>query len=286
MARTRTTLVDPDVRFFAALADPTRLAILRELAGADQVCACDFTSCCDVRQPTVSHHLRVLREAGIIESERRGTWIYYRLGSRRRRSPEGVRGRARGPRPAHPGERAAQARDDAADRLPPEAKPCLNGRSAALEQVRRAPASGAFPSRALIGRTVSIRTSAPFFSGSDCAPIIQAASSLKSGSWPDEHRPFGLAQRRTGSPRWPRRRGRRRAARRSSPPRRGSRRRCAAVSRARTLGEVTIAPGRNPSSARNRPSRRDCFSPLLDSGRASSDPVQASGSPASAWRSR
>ena len=79
MARTRTTLVDPDVRFFAALADPTRLAILRELAGADQVCACDFTSCCDVRQPTVSHHLKVLREAGIIDSERRGTWIYYRL---------------------------------------------------------------------------------------------------------------------------------------------------------------------------------------------------------------
>jgi ArsR family transcriptional regulator, arsenate/arsenite/antimonite-responsive transcriptional repressor len=79
MARTRTALVDPDVRFFAALADPTRLAIVRELAGADQVCACDFTTCCDVRQPTVSHHLRVLREAGVIESERRGTWIYYRL---------------------------------------------------------------------------------------------------------------------------------------------------------------------------------------------------------------
>jgi ArsR family transcriptional regulator, arsenate/arsenite/antimonite-responsive transcriptional repressor len=79
MARTSTKLVDPDVRFFAALADPTRLAIVRELAGADQVCACDFTSCCDVRQPTVSHHLRVLREAGIIDSERRGTWIYYRL---------------------------------------------------------------------------------------------------------------------------------------------------------------------------------------------------------------
>jgi len=79
MPRAKTTLVDPDVRFFAALADPTRLAIIRELGGADQVCACDFTSCCDVRQPTVSHHLRVLREAGVIESERRGTWIYYRL---------------------------------------------------------------------------------------------------------------------------------------------------------------------------------------------------------------
>lgn len=79
VTRTRSTQPDPDVRLFQALADPTRLAILRELAGAAEVCACDFTSCCDVRQPTVSHHLRVLREAGIIESERRGTWIYYRL---------------------------------------------------------------------------------------------------------------------------------------------------------------------------------------------------------------
>jgi ArsR family transcriptional regulator len=52
---------------------------VRELAEADQVCACDFTSCCDVRQPTVSHHLRILREAGVIESERRGTSIFYRL---------------------------------------------------------------------------------------------------------------------------------------------------------------------------------------------------------------
>jgi ArsR family transcriptional regulator len=79
MARSKTTLLDPDVRLFQALADPTRLAIVRELAGAPEVCACDFTTCCDVRQPTVSHHLRVLREAGVVETERRGTWIYYRL---------------------------------------------------------------------------------------------------------------------------------------------------------------------------------------------------------------
>jgi ArsR family transcriptional regulator len=79
MARTKTTQTDPDVRLFQALADPTRLAILRELAGSLEVCACDLTTCCDVRQPTVSHHLRVLREAGIVDSERRGTWIYYRL---------------------------------------------------------------------------------------------------------------------------------------------------------------------------------------------------------------
>ena len=79
MARTKTTLVDPDVRLFQALADPTRLAIVRELAGAPEVCACDFTSCCDVRQPTVSHHLKVLREAGAVVSERRGSFVFYRI---------------------------------------------------------------------------------------------------------------------------------------------------------------------------------------------------------------
>ena len=79
MPRTKTTLVDPDVQLLGALAHPTRLAILRELSGSAEVCAYDFTMCCDVRQPTVSHHLKILKEAGIIEAERRGTWIYYRL---------------------------------------------------------------------------------------------------------------------------------------------------------------------------------------------------------------
>ena len=70
---------DPDVLLLQAAADPTRLAILRQLSDFDEVCACDFTACCDVSQPTVSHHLKVLREAGWIDSERRGTWIYYSL---------------------------------------------------------------------------------------------------------------------------------------------------------------------------------------------------------------
>ncbi len=70
---------DPDVRLLQALADPIRLTIVRELAGQPEVCACDFTSCCDVSQPTISHHLKVLREADVIEGERRGTWIFYRL---------------------------------------------------------------------------------------------------------------------------------------------------------------------------------------------------------------
>src|SRR5690349_16823774 len=79
MPRPKVTIVDPDVRLLQALADPTRLAIVRELAGSTEVCACDFTSCCEVAQPTVSHHLKVLREAGWVSSERRGTWIWYRL---------------------------------------------------------------------------------------------------------------------------------------------------------------------------------------------------------------
>lgn len=79
MARTRTTSLDPEVRLLSALADPTRLAIVRQLAQDVETCACDFTACCDVGQPTVSHHLRVLREAGIVTSERRGQWIFYRL---------------------------------------------------------------------------------------------------------------------------------------------------------------------------------------------------------------
>lgn len=79
MTRTRSPITDPDVRLLAALADPTRLAIVRELAASTETCACDFTATCDVGQPTVSHHLRVLREAGVVTSERRGQWIFYRL---------------------------------------------------------------------------------------------------------------------------------------------------------------------------------------------------------------
>lgn len=79
MTRTRTTSLDPEVRLLSALADPTRLAIVRQLAQDVETCACDFTSSCDVGQPTVSHHLRVLREAGVVASERRGQWIFYRL---------------------------------------------------------------------------------------------------------------------------------------------------------------------------------------------------------------
>jgi ArsR family transcriptional regulator, arsenate/arsenite/antimonite-responsive transcriptional repressor len=64
---------------FKALADPTRVAIINSLAAADEVCVCNLTGTFALSQPTISHHLKILREAGLVESSRRGTWAYYRL---------------------------------------------------------------------------------------------------------------------------------------------------------------------------------------------------------------
>ena len=63
-----------------AIADPHRLTMLATLAAAaDEVCVCDFTDALPLNQPTVSHHLRILRESELVTCERRGTWVYYRL---------------------------------------------------------------------------------------------------------------------------------------------------------------------------------------------------------------
>jgi ArsR family transcriptional regulator, arsenate/arsenite/antimonite-responsive transcriptional repressor len=71
---------EPDVQLLQAMADPVRLSIVRQLgARPEAVCACDFTECCTVSQPTVSHHLKVLFEAGLLGRERRGRWVYYAL---------------------------------------------------------------------------------------------------------------------------------------------------------------------------------------------------------------
>ena len=70
---------DPDVLLLQGAADPTRLTILRQLSASNGVCACDFTACCDVGQPTVSHHLKVLRETGWVRSERKASWVWYYL---------------------------------------------------------------------------------------------------------------------------------------------------------------------------------------------------------------
>ena len=69
-----------DAGLFKALGDPHRLTMLAILARAqDEVCVCDFTSALPLNQPTVSHHLKILRDVGLVTCERRGTWVYYRL---------------------------------------------------------------------------------------------------------------------------------------------------------------------------------------------------------------
>ncbi len=68
---------------FKALADETRLAILKQLRERGEICACDFQACCTLAQPTVSHHLRVLREAGLVNADKRGLWVYYTLNTAR-----------------------------------------------------------------------------------------------------------------------------------------------------------------------------------------------------------
>ena len=66
---------------FKALADPTRVQLLHLVAGAgrDEACVCDLTDSVELSQPTVSHHLRILVEAGLLTRERRGTWAWYRV---------------------------------------------------------------------------------------------------------------------------------------------------------------------------------------------------------------
>lgn len=68
-------------RVFKALGDPVRLRLLSMIASraGGEVCVCDLTPAFDLSQPTISHHLKLLREAGLIAAERRGTWVYYRL---------------------------------------------------------------------------------------------------------------------------------------------------------------------------------------------------------------
>ena len=66
---------------FAALGDPVRLRVLSMLAAADEgeVCVCNFVEPLGKSQPTISHHLRVLSEAGLVHGERRGKWVWYSL---------------------------------------------------------------------------------------------------------------------------------------------------------------------------------------------------------------
>jgi ArsR family transcriptional regulator len=78
----RTTAVE----VFKALADPTRFEIFRFVAAQDApICACDVVDRFQVSQPTISHHMKVLRDAGLVSVSRRGVWAYYAV------DPQGLR---------------------------------------------------------------------------------------------------------------------------------------------------------------------------------------------------
>ncbi len=66
---------------FKALSDPVRLRILSLIASHEggECCVCDISPAFEVSQPTISHHLKTLREAGLLDCERRGSWVYYRV---------------------------------------------------------------------------------------------------------------------------------------------------------------------------------------------------------------
>jgi ArsR family transcriptional regulator len=68
-------------RLFKAMGDPVRLRLLSLIAShvGGEACVCELTDVFDLSGPTISHHLKVLRETGLISGERRGTWVYYRV---------------------------------------------------------------------------------------------------------------------------------------------------------------------------------------------------------------
>jgi ArsR family transcriptional regulator len=75
-------VADDLATLYKTLGDPTRVQMLHMLKAADEpICVCDFTAAFDLGQPTVSHHLAKLRDAGLVTSSKRGIWAFYELAS-------------------------------------------------------------------------------------------------------------------------------------------------------------------------------------------------------------
>lgn len=75
-----TAAIDESAALFKAIGDPTRLRILWMLASCgDELCVCDIEAAFDLSQPTISHHLKLLRQAGLVRAEKRGLWVYYAI---------------------------------------------------------------------------------------------------------------------------------------------------------------------------------------------------------------
>jgi DNA-binding transcriptional ArsR family regulator len=85
---------------FKALGDPVRLRLMSMIASTgSEACVCDLAAGFDLSQPTISHHLKVLREAGLVDAERRGAWVYYRVHPDALRAGCPARRRVEVPRP-------------------------------------------------------------------------------------------------------------------------------------------------------------------------------------------
>jgi ArsR family transcriptional regulator, arsenate/arsenite/antimonite-responsive transcriptional repressor len=80
---TESPLSEPDAvelaRVLAAISDPVRLRLLSIVAGQGEVCSCDLEAPLGRTQPTISHHTRILSEAGLISGEKRGRWMWWRI---------------------------------------------------------------------------------------------------------------------------------------------------------------------------------------------------------------
>jgi ArsR family transcriptional regulator len=76
----KTSWAEETADLMKALADPTRLTMVASLLKADApICICDFTAGLELSQPTISHHMAKLKEAGLVDSDKSGIWVYYRL---------------------------------------------------------------------------------------------------------------------------------------------------------------------------------------------------------------
>jgi ArsR family transcriptional regulator len=117
MAR-HVAVADRDARLLAAAAHPIRLDMLRELAAVGQVCGCGFRVLGTVTQPTVSHHLRILRDAGLVTCARDHAFLWYRLDSAGVARLEAVVGELLVPSPAPGAVRACCSAGGADDERP------------------------------------------------------------------------------------------------------------------------------------------------------------------------
>jgi ArsR family transcriptional regulator len=74
--------IEQTAAVFKALADPTRVRILKTISHMQQMCECNIVPAFGLSQPTISYHLKILREAGLITSERRGQWVWHQVNQR------------------------------------------------------------------------------------------------------------------------------------------------------------------------------------------------------------